>query len=93
MVLGFRTLTQRHGVEVGLPGGGLTRGLFDLSTKAESLNNVESQIMAGDPSVVIAEKLKIGDPIAVSNRAYTIRAYESDPDGQLTRYFLAEAMT
>ena len=91
-VPGFKTLTRgRHGTAVTLPDGRPTRGLYDHNTKAESVTKFESQVLAGTPSVVLEENLHIGDPLMVNGQSYRIRDLETDPDGQLTRYFLSES--
>ncbi|MDR2697149.1 MAG: hypothetical protein LBB40_01590 [Holophagales bacterium] len=88
---GFATLAARFGTAVVLPDGTYTAGLFDISTKAESENKFESQVIAGDPSIVLKETLYIGDHLIIAKKAYEIRDRESDLDGLLTRYFLTEA--
>jgi len=89
IVHGFKTLARgTFGVAVLLPDGSSTHGLYDHATKAESLNKFESQVLAGTPSVVLEEYLRIGDQIEILRKAYEIRDLETDPDGYLTRYFL-----
>jgi hypothetical protein len=77
-------------VGVALPGGASTRGLFDRATKAEQIAKFETRHLAETPSVVLKERLKIGDRITVAGAAYTVRDLETDADGALTRHFLAE---
>jgi hypothetical protein len=78
-------------VAVDLPDGGQTRGLFDCQTMAEKIGKYESRHLAGTPSVVLKERLKIGDAVKVASVDYTVRDLDADGDGALTRHFLAEA--
>jgi hypothetical protein len=93
MLYGFEALTRRFGIPVLLPDGTYTAGLYDKSTKAESVNKFESQVLIGDPSIVLKETLHIGDTLGIDGKTYEIRDLESDGDGLLTRYFLTEANT
>jgi len=88
-LVGFDTVCARFGTAVELPSGDMTFGLFSAVTKSESISNFESQVMAGTPSVLLRESLKIGDTVTTAQKRYTVRDYESDRTG-LTRYFLLE---
>jgi len=89
IVHGFQTLAKgTFGVAVLLQDGTSTHGLYDHATKAESLTKFESQVLAGTPSVVMEENLRIGDRVEIARKTYEIRDLETDPDGYLTRYFL-----
>jgi len=92
MLIGaFQRLAKRLGVVVLLPSGATTHGLFDEVTKPESLSNMETEIIIGQPSIVLAEKLEMRSTIVIGGQAYKVSSYESDPDGALTRYSLAKA--
>jgi hypothetical protein len=85
----FQRLTKGYGVEVLLPSGAATHGLFDEVTKPESLSGMETQIVIGQPSVVLAERLEMRDMLTIGGKTYRVSSYETDPDGLLTRYSLA----
>jgi hypothetical protein len=90
-VPGFSTIARRHGKKVILPDGRETYSLFDESTQAESETDYKSQQLAGDPSVVLEERLAIGDPLTVGDTAYEVRDLKADPDGALMRHYLTKA--
>ena len=89
-VPGFKTLARHVGTLAVLPDQRRVPCLFDLKTKAESITGYESQQLAGTPSVVLEEKLVLGDYLLIKGTIYKIRDIDSDPDGALARYFLTE---
>jgi hypothetical protein len=90
---GFQTLARRKGVPV-VVGSDTTRGLFTYATKAETITEKSyAPELVGSPSVLLetVDGLHIDDPITVNGMARVVRDLLRESDGELTRYFLAEA--